>query len=240
MNTEWFLRHAADIVGARLNERQVASINAILAEADRRKISNSWLAYILATAQGESSLDYSKRENMNYSAKRIGQAFERLRGRESELARKPTALANAAYSNMNGNGSEASGDGWRYRGAGLVQLTWKDNYTKFGLSDRPEMAATLEYGVPVLFDGMINGLYTGVKLADFTRNGAVDFMKARRIVNGTFEAAKYASWAESWYGALLAAGRKDNIAGEVAPGKTNEPAPRKSLLSILISFLKGK
>lgn len=45
------------------------------------------------------------------------------------LAKGPEAVANRVYANQNGNGDEASGDGWRFRGRGLIQLTGKDNYT---------------------------------------------------------------------------------------------------------------
>lgn len=239
MDMERFFNDARGIIGGSLKQKQVDTINAIVAAADNRGVSNAWLAYILATAQGESGMDYSKRENMNYSAERIGQVFKRLAGREQELARKPTALANAAYANMLGNGDEASGDGWRYRGGGLVQVTGRDNYTKFDLEDEPEKAATLEYGVPALFDGMIDGLYTGKKLADYTGNGGVDFFQARRVVNGTFEAAKYAGWADRWLIALRAAGRAENGVADVLAGEPVKKEPRPSLLSIILGWLKA-
>jgi putative chitinase len=72
-------------------------------------------------------------ENLNYrSADRILQVFKRLRpiglDGASRLVRNPQALANKAYAGINGNGDEASGDGWRYRGRGLKQLTGRANY----------------------------------------------------------------------------------------------------------------
>lgn len=48
----------------------------------------------------------------------------------AKLARNPQALANRVYANRCGNGDEASGDGWRFRGSGLIQLTFRDNHTR--------------------------------------------------------------------------------------------------------------
>lgn len=91
-------------------------------------------------------------ENLNYSAVRIGQIFPRLAGRAQELAHRPEALANAAYCNRMGNGDEASGDGWRYRGRGLIQLTGQNNYRDMGkmlgrdLLANPGLAADADIG----------------------------------------------------------------------------------------------
>lgn len=76
-------------------------------------------------------------ENLNYSADRIrqvaaqskpGTRWRSLGPRADKLARNPQALANAAYGGRMGNGDEASGDGWRYIGRGLIQNTGKANY----------------------------------------------------------------------------------------------------------------
>lgn len=94
-------------------------------------------------------------ENLNYSAMRIGEVWPRLAPRAHELAHRPEALANAAYANRLGNGDEASGDGWRYRGRGLVQLTGRENYRTMGmalgleLSANPNQAAEPEIAVRI-------------------------------------------------------------------------------------------
>jgi len=71
-------------------------------------------------------------ENLNYSAVRIGEVWPRLAARAHELANNPEKLGNAAYCDRMGNGNEASGDGWRYRGRGLTMLTGKSNYAAAG------------------------------------------------------------------------------------------------------------
>lgn len=70
-------------------------------------------------------------ENLNYSAEGLrrvfGKYFTTLEQAQA-YARKPEKIANRVYQNRMGNGSEQSGDGWKYRGRGLIQLTGKQNY----------------------------------------------------------------------------------------------------------------
>jgi putative chitinase len=90
-------------------------------------------AGFLAQCIWESTRFQQLEESLYYrTPERIADIFKRLRNRGygelSKLARNPVGLANAAYAHINGNGDEASGDGWRYRGRGLKQLTGRDNY----------------------------------------------------------------------------------------------------------------
>jgi putative chitinase len=74
-------------------------------------------------------------ENLNYSAPALCTVFGKYFADDSQAnayARQPERIANKVYANRMGNGDEASGDGFKYRGRGLVQLTGKDNYTAFG------------------------------------------------------------------------------------------------------------
>ena len=97
-------------------------------------------------------------ENLYYTdPARIAQMFSALREVEKALAftRQPKALANRVYANRNGNGSEASGDGWNYRGRGLPHLTGRGNYRAAGsalglpLEQNPDRVAEPEAAVLV-------------------------------------------------------------------------------------------
>ena len=92
-------------------------------------------AAFIATIGHESSHLRHTIENLSYSAERMMQIWPgRFPTLESTAgyARNPQALAGKVYANRMGHGDEASGDGWKYRGRGLVQLTGKSNYAKCG------------------------------------------------------------------------------------------------------------
>lgn len=69
-------------------------------------------------------------ENLNYSKEGLLAVFPKrfTPAQAAEYARQPERIANRAYANRLGNGDEASGDGWRYRGRGLIQITGRANY----------------------------------------------------------------------------------------------------------------
>lgn len=85
------------------------------------------------------SLDFTRTlENLNYSAQRLNQIFPKYFIRAGRNAthyhRQPEKIANIVYANRMDNGDAESGDGWRFRGRGLIQLTGRYNYTQFGKS----------------------------------------------------------------------------------------------------------
>lgn len=92
------------------------------------------MAAFLAQVAHESGGFTAVKENLNYSAKGLMTTFKKYFPTEAvakEYERQPEKIANKVYGNRMGNGDEASGDGARYCGRGLIQLTGKHNYTRF-------------------------------------------------------------------------------------------------------------
>ena len=85
-----------------------------------------------------------------------------------------------------------------YYGRGLVQITWKKNYEKFGkllgidLVHKPHYALKPDVAIFILVYGMIHGTFTGKKLNDYIKWYNTDFVGARRIVNGRDKATSIA------------------------------------------------
>lgn len=119
-------------------ERWVTALNAAMI---RFGITTKRRAAHFLAQIGHESLSLSRtEENLSYSRKRLAEVFGR-RIAASELdafVHQPEALGNRVYANRNGNGSEASGDGYRYRGRCPIQLTGRANYAHVGrLIDQP-------------------------------------------------------------------------------------------------------
>lgn len=92
------------------------------------------VAAFLAQVGHESGEFTAVKENLNYSAVALRKVFPKYFPSDAlanAYARKPERIANRVYANRMGNGTEASGDGYKYRGRGLIQLTGKNNYTAF-------------------------------------------------------------------------------------------------------------
>ncbi|MFM7382470.1 MAG: peptidoglycan-binding protein [Microcystaceae cyanobacterium] len=91
-----------------------------------------------------------------------------------------------------------------YYGRGYVQLTWKYNYAKY--SDKlhqdyvshPDQVMQPDVSLFVIVDGMKNGVFTGKTLGDYISGDHVDFVNARRIINGTDRAELIAGYAQQW------------------------------------------
>ena len=93
-------------------------------------------ASFLAQCGHESAMFTLFKENLNYSSEGLLRVFPKYFDQVvvKQYARRPGAIANRVYADRMGNGPEQSGDGWRYRGRGLVQLTGKDNYWSYAVT----------------------------------------------------------------------------------------------------------
>ncbi|MCO7262548.1 glycoside hydrolase family 19 protein [Dickeya zeae] len=92
-------------------------------------------AHFIAQIAHESNELRARVENLNYSAKGLRSVFGRYFTTDEMAAqceRNPEAIANIVYANRLGNGATQTGDGWKYRGRGLIQLTGRDNYRACG------------------------------------------------------------------------------------------------------------
>lgn len=117
-------------------------------------------AHFLAQLAHESGF-YPKEENLTYKTpSRLCAVFpSRFPTVQSARAyvNNPEMLANRCYSGKLGNGNYESGDGWKYRGRGMIQLTGRDNYRKYGkligydLEENPDLMK--QYGISALVAG---------------------------------------------------------------------------------------
>jgi len=102
------------------------------------------LAHFLAQCGHESGGFRVVNENLNYSAKGLQGIFKKYFPTPvlaEQYQRKPEKIANRVYASRMGNGDEASGEGFKFRGRGYIQLTGKQNYTAFGKAINEDIAA---------------------------------------------------------------------------------------------------
>ena len=109
------------------------------------------LAHFLAQCGHESGGFKAVRENLNYSAKGLMGIFKKYFSTATlatAYERQPEKIANRVYASRMGNGAETSGDGYKFRGRGYIQLTGKENYTRFdatvpeNIVTEPDLVAT--------------------------------------------------------------------------------------------------
>lgn len=166
---------------------QAEPLRLIIAEGVRRKRPIQDIAYGLATAHHETS-------RFRYMSE-IGAGRGKDYGDPVTLIRNSTAI---------------------YYGRGYVQLTWLQNYIRMSLRlslefgreinlvEHPELAMQPDYAALILWEGMIDGMFTGKSLSDYINRDDVDYVGARRIINGTDKADLIAGYAATFESALRA------------------------------------
>ena len=113
------------------------------AAKDFFKLTNNQAAHFFGQCAHESGGFKVFQENLNYSDKGLNGIFKKYFptiASTAGYARKPEKIANKVYASRMGNGPESSGDGWKFRGRGPIQLTGKSNYTTFAADiGRPDV-----------------------------------------------------------------------------------------------------
>lgn len=208
--------------GGRLTQLQVKAIDLILTACEALKLPLPFIAYIIATAFHETGGTFSPgKENLNYTASALKKKFSRERisladadryGRKDGQKANQSAIANLIYGGawgLKNLGNKVFGDGWRYIGRGLVQITGLRNYAIFGLDKNPDDAMKIDIAVRILVEGMVKGVFTGKPLANYydPETGAFNAVAARAVVNGTDKASLIAMH----YDAILPALEKSEI-----------------------------
>lgn len=124
-------------------------------------------------------------ENLNYSAERLLQVFPKYftKNDVGDFARKPEKIANRVYAHRMGNGNQNSGDGWKYRGRGLIQLTGKSNYLILSKDTRIDYVGNPDWLLREP-DAMISACWFWKKnnLNDYADFG--DVSGATKVING--------------------------------------------------------
>ena len=166
------------------------------------------LAHFLAQAGHESGGFKALNENLNYGAKGLVTTFKKYFPTEDlakQYERKPEKIANKVYGGRMGNGLEVTGEGWKYRGRGYIQLTGKDNYKAFdavvteSIIDNPDLVATKYPLLSAAWFFHKNGLH---KLADGGATDAVVTSITKRVNGGTIGLPDRIKHFKEYYAAL--------------------------------------
>jgi putative chitinase len=178
------------------------------AAKDYFKLSTAQAAHFFGQCAHESGGFKVFSENLNYSDKGLNGIFKKYFptiASTAGYARKPEKIANKVYANRMGNGPESSGDGYKFRGRGPIQLTGKDNYTAFAkdikrpdVLTNPDIVATELAFESALWFFNKNGLFA---IADKGVSDAVIGQITRRVNGGTHglddrikKTKQYAAW----------------------------------------------
>jgi putative chitinase len=181
MNLDKLKRHIPDVVIAQLPD----TITKFELNTPLR------LAHFLAQAGHESGGFKALNENLNYGAKGLVTTFKKYFPTEDlakQYERKPEKIANRVYGGRMGNGEEITGEGYKFRGRGYIQLTGKDNYKAFdavvteSIIDNPDLVATKYPLLSAAWFFYKNGLH---KLADGGATDAVVTSITKRVNGGT-------------------------------------------------------
>ena len=166
------------------------------------------LCHFLAQCKHESGGFKITQENLNYSADGLKSIFGRyFPGTLNEsYARQPQKIANRVYANRMGNGDEASGDGWKFSGKGSIQLTGRDNYSRFSqfigeeCVANPELVATKYPLASAAFFFNNNGLWP---ICDRGADAATIEAVTRKVNGGILGLPERSAFFQEFYSLAL-------------------------------------
>lgn len=197
-----------------LSQSQVDGLEAILDASAKLSVTDiRMIAYAMATPMIETGGSYEPiRENLNYSVaslvskfgNRISASDAAKYGRTAMQKANQEAIANIIYGGEWGKknlGNTQPGDGWKYRGRSLTQITGRRNYAKFGLEENPEDAMQIKTAAEIMVKGMRDGTFTGKKFSDYFGTNA-QWVQARRMINSLDKAEEIAAYAQKFHNAL--------------------------------------
>lgn len=215
---KFFALVRSSVFGGSLSQSQVEGLDAIIDACAKLNVTDlRMMAYAMATPMIETGGTYLPiTENLNYSTEalkakfgnRISAADAQKYGRNASHPANQEAIANIIYGGEWGKanlGNTQPGDGWKYKGAGLTQMTGRKNFSKFGYEDNPEDAVHIGPAAEIMAKGMRDGLFTGKKFSDYFTAAKEDWVQARRMINGLDKADEIASYAKKFYAALKGA-----------------------------------
>ncbi len=176
-----------------LSQEQVNGLESLLTcfEQDPKIELINYMAYMLATIKHETADGYHPISEYG------GQTYF---NRYDPVLAETTSRREAAKR----NGNTVQGDGYKYRGRGFVQITWKNNYKKLGdvlgydLVSDPDKALHPSVAYSIMSYGMRRGIFTGKKLSDYIFENKANYKEARRIINGLDKADTIKRYAEKF------------------------------------------
>lgn len=171
-------------------------------------------------------------ENLNYSAEQLNKVFPKYfvrAGRDAnQYARQPEKIANIVYADRMGNGNTASGEGWKFRGRGLIQLTGKNNYSSFAKNRNMSLDEAIEYlGTK---EGALESACWFWNERDLNRVAdARDIVTMTRLINGGENGLDDRK--EKWERALRILGSTSSAPAAAKPSVSTESAtkPQRTL-----------